>query len=456
MVRFAHRAAPPGLAKTIKWSGKSKRRLSSDFVLEDPTMKEIITKIDAAYASEIVKKICSEIGPGLPGSSQERDRAGFIKKELESHLGAGNVAIEEFTFAPGAFLGAMVAGSIFTLFAALLNISIRCFTWLSHWVTTIGAMAFSIIPFLIFIFEMLLYYEFTDPIFRKKQSVNVIGTMQKPGTKEIKHLLILSGHHDSAMENTWLSLFGFGYFFTLTTSLIGMIVILTWNIIQFIGVVTGNSNLVQAGTLGWLLLVYPVIPSIIFGLFSTRGKRGGGKVPGAVDNLAASALSVAMCKFLVKNPTYIPDDTEIRFISFGAEEAGLRGSKRYVASHLAELKQLNVQMLNFEMVAYPEITILTSDVNGSVSNSTEMVEKVIVAAVRSRVPYKVKPASLGIATDAGPFSNAGLKALTLLPFKMPQQLVAFYHQKWDGPDNLSIEGMLNVLKLSLEWISCRE
>jgi hypothetical protein len=99
-----------------------------------------------------------------------------------------------------------------------------------------------------------------------------------------------------------------------------------------------------------------------------------------------------------------------------------------------------------------EIAILTSDVNGTVENSPEMVKSVVAAAERAGVPYKVKPASLGVITDAAPFNKAGLKATTLLPFKMPQQLVAFYHQKWDGPENLTIEPLLNVLKLTFEWV----
>lgn len=68
-------------------------------------MPEIITNADAQYAFDIVKTICTEVGPGLPGTSQERERAAIIKKELESHLVAGNVVVEEFTLAPGAFLG---------------------------------------------------------------------------------------------------------------------------------------------------------------------------------------------------------------------------------------------------------------------------------------------------------------------------------------------------------------
>ena len=40
----------------------------------------------------------------------------------------------------------------------------------------------------------------------------------------------------------------------------------------------------------------------------------------------------------------------------------------------------------------------------------------------------------------------------MLPFKMPQQIVAFYHQKRDRPEVLTIEPLLNVLKLTLEWV----
>ncbi len=100
----------------------------------------------------------------------------------------------------------------------------------------------------------------------------------------------------------------------------------------------------------------------------------------------------------------------------------------------------------------PEIVILTSDINGTVKNSPEMVKSVVAASNRASVPFKVKPATLGTANDSGPFSKAGLKATTLLGFRIPQQMVAFYHQKWDNPDILTIEPLLNVLRLTTEWI----
>ena len=82
-------------------------------------MSETITSNDAQYAFDLVKKICTEVGPGLPGSPQEQERAAAIKKELEIHLGAGNVATEEFAVAPNAFPGSLLLSGIFMIVAAL-------------------------------------------------------------------------------------------------------------------------------------------------------------------------------------------------------------------------------------------------------------------------------------------------------------------------------------------------
>ena len=108
-------------------------------------MPEIITNSDASYALNFVIKICREVGPGLPGSPQEGERADIIKKELESHLGTDNVTSEEFTFAPDAFLSSYPLCGLFMLFAALLNISMGYLMGISPWLTSIAAPVFSIL-----------------------------------------------------------------------------------------------------------------------------------------------------------------------------------------------------------------------------------------------------------------------------------------------------------------------
>jgi len=413
--------------------------------------RAVVTNDDAQYALDLVRAICTEVGPGLPGSPQERERAGMIEERLEAHLGAGCVAVEEFAFAPAAFSRSSPVIALLTLLAALLNIAAGRLPGVSPWPACIAVLVLSLISPLVFLFEFVLGLELTDPLFKKRQSVNVVGSLLKPGTRNVERLLILSGHHDSAPENTWLRFMGYGFFVLSATWFIGLLTLPAMCLIQLAGLVAGNAGLLQAGTLGWALLVYPIAPSILYALFLSRGWKNGGTVPGAADNLSACGLLVALWRFLVANPSSSPADTEIRFVSFGAEEAGYRGSRRYVARHLDELQRLDARLLNLETIAHPEIAILTSETNGTVKNSPEMVRSTVAAAERAGVPYKLRPASLGVAGDAGPFSRAGLKATTLLGLSTKQQ-VAFYHQVWDTPDVLALEPLLNVLKLALEWI----
>ena len=117
------------------------------------------------------------------------------------------------------------------------------------------------------------------------------------------------------------------------------------------------------------------------------------------------------------------------------------------------MKRLDARLLNFEMVAYPEIAILSSDKNGIVKHSSRAAGKRRRSCPACRSALQGQAAPLGPGTNAASFTQAGLKATTLIPFKMPQQFIAFYHQRWDGPQNLTIEPLLNVLKLTLEWIS---
>src|SRR5512143_1259386 len=301
-------------------------------------MQAKITNDDAQYALNLVTKICSEVGPGLPASPQERARAEMIKDELQTHLGQENVVVEEVTLALNGFHVMLAAGAVFTLLAALFNLSIGRISGVSPWITASLSLLFALCSELPILFNTILYRETFDPILKQGRSVNVIGILRKPGTKNVKRLLILSGHHDSAPEFTWLRLLNdpwrlffsngrqnserqnawllfLGYVFLLITAtmFLGGVAMLVFSLIQLTGLAFGNANVIRFGTLGWVALAYPILPSIIIGWTYTRGWKNGGNVPGAADNLSASALAVSMCRYLVKNPDMIPDETEIRF-----------------------------------------------------------------------------------------------------------------------------------------------
>ena len=414
-------------------------------------MSARISDNDVQYALDLVGNICNQAGPGLPGSLKERERAEIIRTELETHLGKENVSTEDFSLAPDAFPSAMPVGCMLMLIAALLNILAGHASTGARLAAAVSSVMLILLAQFVIIFEFLFFYEFIDRFFRKKNSVNVIGTLRKPGAVNIGKLLIISGHHDSARENWWFRIFGYAFYFPLVTVVLGINVVMVMSIIQLAGVTGAVPGMITFGTISWKLMIYPVLPTFLFSLLFSGSKKNGGKVPGAVDNLSACASLTAMCRFLAEHPSCIPEDTEIRFITFGSEEAGLRGSRRYVSRHLEDLKRMDCRVLNLETISHPEISILTSDRNRLVKNSPLMVKTVAAAAERAGVPYKIKPFPFG-ASDSASFSKAGLMAATILPFSIPRQLVAFYHQRCDRPEVLTREPLSNVLKLTLEWI----
>jgi hypothetical protein len=420
--------------------------------IADAPQPASITETEAQYALGIVRRICDEVGPGLPGSPQERARAEIIRQELESHLGPENVSLEDFRLAPDAFLAAPAISTVWMVLAALLNLAAGRLPGIPVWVSASAAVGLSIVAVLIFLLGFVLALEVLDPLFPKRTSVNVIGRLRKPSAGPIRRLLLFSGHHDSAVEFNWIRFTRYGYFILSITWMFGLITVLGMSAIQWMGAVSGEAALARFGTLGWRWLVYPLAPSIAYVLFFAGSRRDGGQVPGAADNLASCATAVALARFLVENPSALPEETEIRFVCFGSEEAGVRGSRRYVERHIDELRRLDARLVNFETIVHPVVTILSSETNGAVRNSPAMVASLVAAAEGAGVPYRVQPAILGTSSDAGPFSKAGLKATTLIPWKFPQQTVAFYHTRRDRPDILTVEPLLNVLRLSLAWI----
>jgi uncharacterized YccA/Bax inhibitor family protein len=97
--------------------------------------------------------------------------------ELESHLGAERVVVEEFSLAPGTCLHSGMVSTLLMMGAVLLNISTRWNTALPVWVTAPLGLIFSISALVLFVFEFVLGFEVVDPFFKSKKSINVIGTL---------------------------------------------------------------------------------------------------------------------------------------------------------------------------------------------------------------------------------------------------------------------------------------
>jgi aminopeptidase YwaD len=208
----------------------------------------------------------------------------------------------------------------------------------------------------------------------------------------------------------------------------------------------------------WLLIIGgPCLITLFF--FVPLGDKGN-VVPGAVDNMSSCSIVQALARYLKDNRDIIPGNTEIRLISFGSEESGLRGSYRYAAAHLDELKNNDAVVVNMDGTETPDgIHIVEFEPTTKTRHSEEVVRKLIVAAQDVGIDAKRFGAgklekSLGKlsgGSDAAPFSKAGIKAAFINSADWKNRS-NYYHQSTDTPDKIKEGTLKNTLKICISFI----
>jgi hypothetical protein len=413
-------------------------------------MEELILDEDIDYAYEFIKDVCTTIGPGCPCSPQEIARGMKVKDELEKNVQVDDVHAEEFTCAPNAFLGwfqpavLLAVGAMVCFYLSLDTATALLFSTI--------ALAIAVFIIVVVIFQFILTREVIDFMYPKKKSINIAGKLGPRDDVQPKRIIIFGGHHDSALKFTWLQYLRAGYIVAVVILFLTVLLITALLAIRFIAVLAGFAS-------DWVsILLYittwTLLPAtfVIAWFFTERGKNGG-PVPGAIDNLSAVACVLAMGRIVKRNPELIPADTELRFVSFGCEEAGERGSGSYVKSHLAELREKDAVCFNFESIYEPEITIFSSDCNGLVKHDPELVKAVDEAATAAGVKHDIKPFFFGGGgTDAMKFSENHIKSMSLFGLKVPADFGGFYHQTRDNYDKVNKESLKNALKIAVAYL----
>ncbi len=411
-------------------------------------MTSPVEKADLEYACEFIKRVCVEIGPGSPCSAKERARAAVVKTEMEKVT--DEVREEPFVCAPGAFLQWFrFASALGVLSAVCFHLGLLPFAPLFF--TSLG-LGITVFIFLILIFEFILGWEFIDGLYPKKPSENIVGILKPKSAAKPKRILMFGGHHDSALKFNYLHYFKNGYYVAEGILIIGVLVFAAGLLLHWLALAFGSP-------LGWLATVlrwytWIVLPvSVFIGFTFTERDKGGGSVPGAIDNLSAVSTLLMIGRVLKRHPEWQPADTEIRLLSFGSEEAGTRGSRAYVRAHEAELRAADAVFVNFESLYDPEIEIFTSDRNGTIRNSPDVVDALVQAAVDVQAPFRVSPFPFaGGGTDTMPFREKGIRAGCLFGMRVPSQMVDFYHQPSDNYDKVNPQALDNALRIALEFI----
>jgi aminopeptidase YwaD len=351
----------------------------------------------AARVLDLTRALIERFGPRLAGSPACRQAAGALQAELQRIC--GRAALEPFTTRPGAFMGFYkINVPIYILCALLLALH-------APWPAALGLLFITLTGFA----EFGYYKEFFDPLFPKKECANLLARLepQGPATRQ----LLISGHHDSAQELTFLLRWQKLYALRIV---LADVFVFTALLGAWLWALQGSASLppFAAPLAGFSVLgIALMLPK--FFLVTPRG------VPGAGDNLVASAMLVELARQFAdphRPGTSRLQHTRLLLVSFDAEESGLRGSRAFAARHRAELQALPSYMLNIDSIYHTrELQFVTRDLNGTVPLSEDLARRAARRCAAAGGPQRFyRMAFGGGGTDAAELAKVGVQATTLI------------------------------------------
>jgi Zn-dependent M28 family amino/carboxypeptidase len=260
--------------------------------------------------------------------------------------------------------------------------------------------------------------------------------------------LIISAHHDAAREFRFLrgnqKLYGLKILipdvFCMLSCLVAWI---NWGSQVFTYRLPGFTHLSN-----FVLIIGVYFVFTKFFLFTDNVS------PGAGDNLIASTMLVELAKCFrdpLKSGHSFLQQTRLIFISFDAEEAGLRGSRAWVREHKEELQSLPTLALNIDNIYnLKDLGFLVSDLNDHITLDRSLVDRCLLIARELGYPSRTCNMPFGGGgTDAAELARVGVRATTMLA--MPTDLVRegmVYHTMQDTVDKIEVEAVRACLKIA--------
>lgn len=384
------------------------------------------------------RDLIDRFGPRLAGSESCWNAARSLLQNLQ--VICGRADLEPFTAHPTAFMGSLqLSALVYFASVGFLHLNMPC----------LAAIGFLFIG-LIGIFEFAYYREFIDWLFPKKTCANLVAKLEPE--EGVVQQIILSGHHDSAQESgllrRWQKFYALKIVMVDFFNTVGLVFSWLW-VFHQVGA-EKTPSFVPYPT--WFLTFG--ILFVLSRLFVVSRRV----TPGAGDNLIVSAMLPELANMFVNLDC--PGKSTLRrtrliFVSFDAEESGLRGSKEFARCHLAELQSLPTYMLNIDCVYnVNEVQFLTTDINNTRHLSRELAEKCARLAGNAGYPQKLNRMPFGGGgTDAAPFVPVGVKAVTLVA--MPVGLIRdglVYHTLRDTIDAIEIEAVEACLQIAHDLV----
>jgi Peptidase family M28 len=381
-----------------------------------------------------IETICERIGPRPPCSEQERKLGEYIQAHWNKL--SDQTFLEAFTCHPDAY------PATFRWPIALFILSL-C---LVHLLPLLSLLC-SIVSVLILVLNMMLNVEMIDRVFPERKSCNVFTRFDPQASPD--RAVVISCHHDSHVAFPILNRFGAKYSLFMAMVFFSNVILLLLVLASVLVSATGSEPWLQGYRrveMPVLLLLTATVPFQLYTFLRVLSEK---PVLGANDNLTGVAVCLALADAL-SVPANRLKRTAVLLVSFGCEEIGIRGSKRFVKNHREKIRDAHV--LNLDMVGGKgtALQVVTKEEKVLIPLSSKMVNLVQHVARKEGIPLKAGP--IIAFTDAMAFAMKGIAATCLIALD-DEGVVGTYHSVEDTPENLDYDLLFESYRLCMAFLN---
>ncbi len=368
-----------------------------------------------------IEDIINRFGGRYLGSEQEKKAQYYTAEILKKYC--DKVEVEEFESPLEAhFQSLKIFCIVYVMVLVLMKINVQY------------AAILGVLNTVLFNGHFVTYRHWLDFLFPNKTSWNLIGDIEP--TEKATSTLIIAGHIDSVKEfKWWYKLKAKGAILTVFAGFL----------LTLLGVYAFFSLFIQAQFFQYLWWIFVLLSPILIVFYDMHGEK---VVEGASDNLTGVALAVEMAKVFSRRKL---KNTRLRLISFGSEEACLRGSYAYAKKHKEQLLQEKAFLVNLDTIKEKaHLTIITAELNTLVFFKKENIDLIENAFNATQTPYKKLPLTVG-ATDASAFHILGLSAISLIGMQS-ETLDPSYHTRLDTVEYINPDGMEAMREVLINFV----
>lgn len=387
----------------------------------------------ADYMHGLIARIISEVGPREACSPAEEKAGDLFAAEIAPVC--DTVEKEGFSCSPRA---------VFYTFPALAVIYLAGVAL--YYVLPPLTIALMLLAFALLLLEVVRIREVIDRLLPAKQGYNVAGIVRPSG--EVRKRVVFSAHLDSAFEYKVWYWFKNGAIAIMGLQILAFLVLLGASLARTIAGSRGIPHGASA-VLGIICIAMAPVVALLF-VFRT-----GDMVPGAMDDLAGVSVMAGLAKYLREarqSGTFYPRNTEVVLLGMSSEEAGLRGAKRYVTAHEAEMKAIPTYGIFWDGI-YDEKYLFVNrrEIFPGARHDPYLVG--LAGEVARSEGFEVKTGFIPMgASDGAEFSRAGIPAVHIC-CQDTTRLVPNYHTRLDTVETVRPESLAVCLQISIDMLA---